>query len=62
MEKNYFENGDIVKLKNPHGEDFVVKIINSFCDYDGDGEMYYTVKPIDFEGFEREVKCELCYK
>lgn len=49
----YFENGEVVKLKNSNGEDFDVRILNRICDY---------VEPIGFEGFEREVLCENCYK
>lgn len=61
MEK-YFKKGEQVKLINNHGEDFNVRILNFFCDYYGDGKMYYTVEPLDFKGFTREVPCEQCFK
>ena len=60
--KKYFENGEQVKLINPDGEDFDVKILNRVCDYYGDGKMYYVVEPVGFQGFTREVLCERCYK
>lgn len=60
--KKYFENGEQVKLVNNHGEDFDVKILNRVCDYYGDGQMYYVVEPVGFQGFTREVPCEQCYK
>lgn len=55
-----FKDGEVVKLKNKHGEDFDVKILNSFCD--DDKKMYYTVEPLEFKSFTREVLCEQCYK
>lgn len=58
----YFENGEVVKLKNNNGEDFDVRILNRVCDYYGDGKMYYIVEPVRFEGFRREVLCKKCYK
>lgn len=45
--------GDIKRLPNKNGEDFIVEVINIF---DYDGEKYAEVKPIEFEGFSREVK------
>lgn len=60
--KKYFKIGEQVKLINNRGEDFDVKIINLVCDYCGDGKMYYVVEPVGFQGFNREVLCECCYK
>ena len=50
-----FKKGEIVKLKNDNGKDFDVRIVNAF-------EGYYTVEPLEFEGYTREVPCEQCYK
>ena len=58
----YFKNGEVVKLKNNYGEDFDVKIVQLVRDYYGDMQMYYVVEPIGFVGFQRTVKCELCYR
>lgn len=58
--KRRYRKGTIVKLKNNYGEDFDVRVLRFFWDEDGKG--YYVVKPIGFEGFEREVLCEQCYK
>ncbi len=54
-----FKKGEIVKLKNNDGKDFDVRIVNSFED---EGKGYYTVEPLGFESFNREVPCEQCYK
>lgn len=51
-----FKKGEIVKLKNNDGKVFDVRIVNSFED------GYYTVEPLEFEGYTREVPCEQCYK
>ena len=62
MAKKFFKDGEVVKLTNQHGEDFDVKIIRKCCDIYGEFQWYYVVEPIGFVGFQREVKCELCYK
>lgn len=54
-----FKKGEKVKLKNNNGKDFDVRIVNSFED---EGKGYYTVEPLEFEGYTREVPCEQCYK
>lgn len=59
----YFKKGEQVKLDNVMGDgNFDVRIVNLFCDYYGDGKMYYVVEPIEFPGFRKEVLCERCYK
>ncbi len=59
----YFKKGEQVKLDNGMGDgNFDVRIVNLFCDYYGDGKMYYVVEPIEFPGFRKEVLCERCYK
>ena len=45
--------GDIKRLPNSRGEDFIVKVLSVF---EYEGEQYAEVKPIDFDGFPREVK------
>ena len=44
--------GDIVKMDNPRGEDFTVKILDLFED---NGIPYAEVEPVDFKSFTREV-------
>ena len=44
--------GDIVKMDNPYGDDFTVKILNIF---EYDGIEYAEVEPVGFNGFTREV-------
>lgn len=44
--------GDIKKMNNPHGEDFIVRIVNLF---DDDGVKYAEVEPVEFNSFTREV-------
>lgn len=45
--------GDVKRLPNKNGEDFIVKVINVF---DYEGEEWAEVKPIDFNGISREIK------
>lgn len=44
--------GDIKKMDNPRGEDFIVKIVDL---YTVDGIEYAEVEPVEFESFRREV-------
>jgi hypothetical protein len=50
--------GDIKKLPNKRGEDFTVEIVNLFT---YEGEEWAEVKPVDFNGFTREVKVNMLY-
>lgn len=45
--------GDIKRLPNSRGDDFIVEVLNVF---EYENEEYAEVKPIDFDGFPREVK------
>ena len=59
----YFKKGEQVKLDNGMVDgNFDVRIVNLFCNYYGDGKMYYTVEPVEFPGFHKDVLCERCYK
>ena len=44
--------GDIKRLPNKSGEDFIVKVINLFT---YEGKEYAEVEPIEFKSFSREV-------
>lgn len=45
--------GDIKRLPNPRGEDFIVEVLKVF---EYENEKYAEVKPVDFDGVPREVK------
>ena len=45
--------GDIKRLPNPRGEDFIVRVLKVF---DYEGEEWAEVKPVDFNGISREIK------
>lgn len=45
--------GDIKRLPNSRGEDFIVEVLKLF---DYEGEQWAEVKPVDFNGFPREIK------
>lgn len=47
------KKGDIKRLPNKNGEDFIVEVLKVF---NYEGERWAEVKPIEFEGFTREVK------
>lgn len=48
--------GDIKKLPNLRGEDFTVEIVDL---YDCDGIEYAEVRPVGFNGFDREVPASM---
>lgn len=50
--------GDIKKLENKHGDDFIVKILDLVEDPD-DGKIYAEVEPVEFKSITREVPIEL---
>lgn len=60
--KKYFKNGEQVKFMEDDGSVFDVRIVELVCNYYGDGKMYYTVEPVEFPGFRKDVLCERCYK
>lgn len=48
--------GDIKKLHNRFGKDFIVKIVDLF---EYEGIEYAEVKPVEFDSFPREVPVSL---
>lgn len=48
--------GDIKRMENKRGDDFIVEIVSLFT---YDGEEWAEVKPVGFNGFNREVKTSL---
>lgn len=51
--KTIINEGDIKRLPNPRGDDFIVEVLKVFT---YKGEEYADVKPVDFDGCVREVK------
>lgn len=50
--------GDVKRLENKRGDDFIVKILGIVTDPD-DGKTYAEVEPVEFKSVTREVPIEL---
>lgn len=50
--------GDIKRIPNRRGEDFIVKVLKVF---ECDGEFYAEVEPVGFNGMPREVKAYMLF-
>jgi hypothetical protein len=53
------KRGDIKRLPNKNGDDFIVKVMDVF---DYEGERWAEVKPVEFDGFSREVKACMLFE